>query len=126
MAGPRPALWQAPSMRNALVFLGLGLLPGCRDDCSDELRIAIELHLTIPSGVKVERVTAELTREEECTFFRTLSGPVYTCYEQGGGDYLVRIYSDGEEIESEVVGVEADECHVEAATIAYVEVTATP
>jgi len=96
------------------------LLAACKDECSDELKIALELSIGVPDGVTISKVTAELEREEECTSFRpdkTQDDFVYTCYEQGGGDYLVRVYSGDQEIHSQTVSVMADACHAQLTSV---------
>ena len=103
------------------------LAAGCKDDCSDELKIALELHISLPDGVTISKVTAELEQEEKCTSFRpdkTSDEQVYTCYEQGGngGGYLVRVYQDDQVIHEETANVMADECHAQLTTV-YMSVT---
>lgn len=98
------------------VLASASLLSACDEGCSDELKIAIELYLTVPDGVSVDKVTAELDEEQECTSFRPdkeQPEQVYTCYEQGAGSYKVRVYSAGKEIHSEDVEVRPYECHAE-------------
>ena len=46
------------------------LLSACDEGCSDELKIAIEVYLTLPEGVSVDKVTAELNEEQVCSSFR--------------------------------------------------------
>jgi hypothetical protein len=116
-------------MRMLLVSVSaLSLLAGCKDDCTDELKIALELHIGVPDGVSISKVTAELEREEQCTSFRpdkTSDEQVYTCYEQGGGGYLVRVYQGDQVIHEETVDVTADECHAQLTSV-YTSVTAPP
>jgi hypothetical protein len=86
----------------------------CKDDagCTQVELIAVQVAVTNPDDLKI-RVTAELTDEQECTFFVDDSiGRVYTCYEQGGGTYKVRIYVGDEVIYEEDDEVEADACHI--------------
>jgi hypothetical protein len=110
-----------------VVLLASSALAACKDDgCSDELKIALELYINVPEGLSITRVTAELEREETCGAFRpdkTTDDLVYTCYEQGGGSYVVRAYSGDQEVMNETVPVTADECHAERAT-AYLVVDA--
>ena len=117
-------------MRALLLSLSaLSLLAaGCKDECSDELKIALELHISLPDGVSIGKVTAALEREEQCTSFRpdkTSDEQVYTCYEQDGkgGGYLVRVYQGDQVIHEETVDVMADECHAQLTT-AYMSVAA--
>jgi hypothetical protein len=99
------------------------LAAGCKDDdCSDELKIALELHIGVPDGVTISKVTADLEQEEQCTSFRpdkTSDELVYTCYEQGGqgGGYLVRVYDGDQVIHEETVEVMADGCHAQLTTV---------
>jgi hypothetical protein len=117
------------AMRTFLGLLcGLGLLPACGDaGCEDYLGFALELHITAPEGLHIDKVTAERTSEEECSFVRNKTGSelMYACYEQGGGsaDYVVRLYSGGEEIYKETVAVEADSCHVKERVQSYIDLT---
>jgi hypothetical protein len=100
------------------------LLASCDDGgCSDDEKVAIQLHINNPDDLKI-KVTAELAQEEECPFFFDPgSGRVYTCYEQGGGSYKVRVYTDDQVIYEDDIEVEADKCHVKALVEAYVDLT---
>ncbi|HEX6243839.1 MAG TPA: hypothetical protein VFZ61_23150 [Polyangiales bacterium] len=117
-------------MRFFLVgVLGVGALAlgACKDDgCSDELKIALEVHVTAPATVTVDRVTAELETEQECGSFRDriTDERVWTCYEQGGGQYKVRVYSGDQEVTQETQRVEADECHITERETMYITLDA--
>lgn len=93
---------------------------GCDDGgCKREQRIAIELTVRNLAGRDVE-VTAELDGKGEQSCDRTsdlnvgiaAGGRVFTCIEQGGGSYTVRVYSEDNVIHEEQIEVEADECHI--------------
>jgi hypothetical protein len=107
--------------------MGVGALAlgACKDDgCSDELKIALEVHVTAPVDVAIDKVTVELESEQECGSFRdrTTDERVWTCYEQGGGPYLVRVYSGDEEIHQETKRVEADDCHIKERETVFITV----
>jgi hypothetical protein len=81
------------------------------DECKPELRIAAEVIIT---GIgRIDKVTIELESEKECgSFYDPGLGQVYTCWEQGGGLYTVRVYS-GDTVREKQVEIAADECHIE-------------
>jgi hypothetical protein len=118
--------------RNALsVAAAAGLaLAGCDDDkCKDEEKIALELTIHNPDRLDID-VTAELDGNEQvCDFFDpTLtggasSGLVYTCIEQGGGTYKVRVYVGDQVIYEEDDEVEADACHVKQLVRSAIDLT---
>jgi hypothetical protein len=83
------------------------------------------MRLTVPNGVRIDRITAERRIEEECGSFSNRSaGQVFTCWEQGGGIYIVRVYSGGQPLYAEEVDVEADECHVKQRASIEIDLTA--
>jgi hypothetical protein len=105
----------------SIVFLlsvvGLSLLaPACDGEliCTEELRVAVRVHISSPEDLPVDRVTADLKRETECESFSLetdASGEgIYRCNEQGGGRYTIRVYS-GDMSWSTGVSVTANECH---------------
>jgi hypothetical protein len=100
------------------------LLASCDDGgCSDEEKVALELHINNPDDLDI-KVTAELTHEEECPFFFDPgTGRVYTCYEQGGGTYKVRVSVDDQVIYEDEIEVEADKCHVKALVMSDIDLT---
>jgi hypothetical protein len=107
---------------------GLCLLASasCKDGgkCSDEELVAIEVHVKNPEDLAIS-VTAELKSEEECPFFVDPgTGRVYTCYEQGGGTYKVRIYVGDKVIYEEDDEVEADACHIKQRFVSEIDLTA--
>ena len=96
---------------------------GCKDGgCKDEELIALELHINNPERLNIS-VTAELESEKECLFNDQSGSRVYTCWEQGGGTYKVRIYVDDEVIYEEEDDVEADECHVKGHVVSDIDLT---
>lgn len=107
---------------------GLSLVAGCDDSCSDELLLALELHITVAEGVTVNKVTAEREHEEACDFTRNPAGGdelIYGCHEQGAGtaDYKVRVYSNDRVIYEDSVEVPGDSCHVKDQVIVYIDLT---
>ena len=101
---------------------------GCDDGkCKQDERIAIELTVRNVAGRNLE-VTAELDAngEQSCDRISDLNvgieagGRIYTCIEQGGGTYTVRVYSDDVVLHEEEIEIEADECHIKE--LARVEV----
>jgi hypothetical protein len=103
---------------------------GCGDDeCSAEQRVALEV--IVGSAGPIDKVTVELEDEEECGTGRSsgaspsFSDPelVYTCWEQGGGVYTVRVYS-GTEVYEEQIEIEADECHIKERASLYIDLAA--
>jgi hypothetical protein len=101
----------------------LMLSASCDDGgCKDEELVALELHINNPNDLKL-KVTAELESERECLFFDQGMGRVYTCWEQGGGTYKVRIYVDDQVLYEEEDEVEADACHVKGHTVSQIDLT---
>jgi hypothetical protein len=98
-------LWQA------FTCAGCAAVAACGDDeCKPELRIAAEVIVT--GAGPIDKVTIELESEKECgSFFDQGVGQVFTCWEQGGGLYTVRVYS-GDVVREKQVEIEADECHI--------------
>lgn len=103
--------------------LASGLCPACADDmppCTLELRTAVALKVTSRDDVgTVDRVTVEHGgKVSECQPGTALSGPNtvggYSCWEQGGGEYVVRVYSGSLVWTRKGTATEtADGCHVE-------------
>lgn len=95
----------------ALACACCALVSACGDDeCTAELRIAAEV--TVTGTGRIDKVTIELESEEECgSFFDPNVGQVFTCWEQGGGLYTVRVYS-GDMVREKQVQIDADECHI--------------
>jgi hypothetical protein len=90
--------------------------------CTQELRIAVHVRISSPTGLPATAVTAFNEAERTC---KMSSSPdetvpaVYYCTEQGGGRYVVRVRS-GSMTWTQVVSVDADECHVTGAeTVAF-------
>ena len=108
---------------------GLSLVAGCSDDsCSDELLLALELHIKVAEGVTVNKVTAERESEIACDFTRNTGGGgelIYGCHEQGTGtaDYKIRVYSDDRVIYEDSTEVPADSCHVKDQVIVEYDLT---
>ena len=117
-------------MRTLFAFTGLiALLSACNDkkDCNGEFMIAVELDLTVPEDVTVTRVTAENEAERECEFTRDENNTerrLYACYGQGGGDYIIRIYSGDDVIYTETDEVDANECRVNERALSEVDLGA--
>jgi hypothetical protein len=106
-------------------------LAGCDDDkCKDEEKIAIELTIHNPDRLDID-VTAELDgNEQSCDFIDPSlivgaqgSSPIYTCLEQGGGTYKVRVYVRDDVIYEEDDEVEADACHIKQLVRAEIDLT---
>jgi hypothetical protein len=95
----------------AFACAGCAVVAACGDDeCKPELRIAAEVIVT--GTGPIDKVTIELESEKECDFFVDPGlGQVFTCSEQGGGLYTVRVYS-GDTVREKQVEIEADECHI--------------
>lgn len=96
---------------HGLAFAWCVVAFACGDDeCSAEQRVAVQV--LVNGAGPIDKITVELEREEECGSFRDANlGQVYTCWEQGGGLYTVRVYS-GDEVHEEQIEIEADECHI--------------
>lgn len=120
------AMALAPLRRSALSTLAVAwlALSGCDDDkCKDEEKIALELTIANPDKLDIE-VTAELDgNEQSCDFFDMGTGPIYTCIEQGGGTYKVRVYVGNDVIYEEEDEVEADACHVKQLVRSEIDLT---
>jgi hypothetical protein len=98
-----------------LVFVGLSAGCGGELICTDELHVAVRVHISSPDAQPVDRVTADNRKEETCesmSIEADASAPdsTYRCNEQGGGDYTIRVYS-GAAMWSAHIEVEANECH---------------
>jgi hypothetical protein len=132
-AGGRMAAQSAWRNRLGVGAVGLLLaLCGCADlggelesvrvdsICTLESRLAVLVEVYDPDRLTVDKVTATNQREEPCYLERSLrdrsgreesEAAVYSCWEQGGGDYVVRVTS-GKRDWSKRVQVEAGECHI--------------
>lgn len=114
----------------SLVIAACSLAGGGCDDggCKREQRIAVELTVRNLAGRDIE-VTAELDGNGEQSCDRTsdlnvgvaAGGRVFTCIEQGGGTYTIRVYSDDNVLHEEQLEVEADECHIKELVKAEVD-----
>ncbi len=102
---------------------------GCDDGgCKQEQRVAIELTVRNVAGRDLE-VTAEFDGNGEQSCDRTsdqnvgveAGGRIFTCIEQGGGAYKIRVYSDDDVLYEEEIEVAADECHVKELVRAEVD-----
>jgi hypothetical protein len=83
--------------------------------CTLELRTAVVVTVTAADGVVIDRVTAERGNEYDCeTSDDPAVGPAtYSCHEQGGSTYTIRVYSGARTWTREVeVEETADGCHV--------------
>jgi hypothetical protein len=84
----------------------------CGDDtysCTTELRTAVVVKVSSDEGLDVDRVTAGRRVQNEC---HLLGVDTYNCFEQGGGKYVVRVFS-GSLTWTRTVSVDADRCHVD-------------
>jgi len=108
----------------------------CGDDvvCTSELRAAVLVVLTSPEGLPVDSVTAEHGSVFDCKMISGFVGKEasghYACWEEGGGEYTVRIHS-GALVWTRKVSVveEGDGCHVKEAadiTLALTRDSADP
>jgi hypothetical protein len=94
-----------------IACMGCGALASCSDDdCTPVQLVAVDVMI---SGTgPIDKVTGELETEEECgSFFDEDGNQIFTCWEQGGGTYTVRVYS-GDRVVEEQIAVEADACHI--------------
>jgi hypothetical protein len=101
----------------SLRVLGLAaLLSACGGElvCTEEERVAVRVHVSSPSGLPIDSITAEHEDEAQCepSSRETDGSPdgVYRCMEQGGGRYTIRVYS-GDLCWTTHVDVSANECH---------------
>lgn len=119
-------LWQravAVGLWLAVCSCGEGLERVTRVEavCTAEARLAIRVHVFDPDGLMVDSVTALHATEEPCFLERFAhasaadagepDAALYACFEQGEGDYLVRVTS-GENTWTQSVLVPGDDCHV--------------
>lgn len=119
-------MWHAARMRHLFALAcALASLSACNDknDCNGALMIAVELHLTVPEGVTITKVTAENESELACEFSRgdDETEELYACYGQGGGDYIIRVYSGENVIYTETDEVDASECKVKERAVSEVD-----
>jgi hypothetical protein len=63
--------------------------------CTAELRTAVQVTVTAEGGLTIDRVTAERGKEHDCEPWDdvAVNPALYSCHEQGGGKYTVRVYS---------------------------------
>src|ERR1044071_591641 len=85
-----------------LACVGCCALASCGDDdCSAEQLVAVEV--MVSGSGPIDKVTVERKAEEECgSFFDAELGQVFTCWEQGGGTYTVRVYSGERVVEAQI------------------------
>jgi hypothetical protein len=108
--------------RGTLVLVQLLALHACATDqvitCTDELRSAVVVHVSSPGGLAVDGVSAMReggAHECESSLFYDAgsndAGAVqsYTCWEQGGGTYVVRVKS-GASTWTKRVEIDTDGC----------------
>lgn len=113
------------SLRAPLLLGALALVAACDNGSKcDEEKIAIELQLIVPDGTSIEKVTVELKDEQECgTVYDPAMGKLYTCWEQGGGTYTLRVYSAGQVIHTQEVELESDGCHIKERLMTEIDLT---
>jgi hypothetical protein len=99
--------------------------------CTSELRSALTVQISSPQGLEVDSVTATRRVELPCENSSVehagardaAAGSnelVYTCWENGGGTYVVRVKS-GQSTWTQKVHVNADFCHTtEHKTLSFV------
>lgn len=83
-------------------------------ECTEELRIAVVVRVSSPTRGPVTAVTVFNQTELPCRASpRTNPTPPaeYLCFEQGGGRYVVHVRR-GPTTWTQVVSIDADECHV--------------
>jgi hypothetical protein len=111
-----------------LAFSACRRAPG-RDDlhgdeihCTMDLRVAVVVQISSPTGDPVTAVTAFNRTERPCRSYprdRATPPTEYFCHEQGGGRYIVRVRT-GKGTWTQTVSVGADECHVsDQVTVAF-------
>ncbi|MFZ5894407.1 MAG: hypothetical protein ACOY0T_25320 [Myxococcota bacterium] len=120
--------WRKPArslaLSSVIVVVGHTLL-GCSSSdhlCTLELRSAVTVSISSPNGLPVSPVTVTNETEAECQLTQGAGSNAltYSCYEQGGGLYTVRVTS-GSTTWTKSVSVAADECHVtEQKTVSFV------
>lgn len=100
--------------------LGLALslslsLSGCSSSseksCTLELRTAVRVQVTSPEALRIDAVSVTNSFEAACVPSVTGQSGQYDCYEQGIGQYTVRVKS-GTMTWSKSVSIAGDECHV--------------
>lgn len=84
----------------SLIFASGGSLIACGDDdtesCTTEIRAAVIVEVSAPSGVPIDGVTVEETEERECGMSDEAAADgskTFTCSEQAPGTYVVRVHS---------------------------------
>lgn len=119
-------------MRTLVLSLRVLCLAALFSACSGELvctaedRVAVRVNVSSPSGLPVDSITADRTREAECgesSGEAQQSDGVFRCMEQGGGQYTIRVYS-GNLCWTTQVDVHANECHT--TDIANVDIVMDP
>jgi hypothetical protein len=115
-------------VRGAVCLIGFATLASsaCRDgpeprdirqeeiQCTEELRIAVVVRISSPTRAPVTAVMAFNETEQPCKAHPSTNqtDPAeYFCLEQGGGRYVVRVRR-GTTTWTQVVSIDADECHV--------------
>jgi hypothetical protein len=99
----------------ACVVAFAALVGACSGElvCTEELRVAVRVHISSPENLPVDLVTADHRQEQECGSSSMESDSpdgIYRCSEQGGGDYTIRVYS-GDLVWSQGIEIDANECH---------------
>jgi hypothetical protein len=103
---------------------------GCIESrsCTLELRYAVIVRIENPQGLTIDSVTAKRSHEQDCTSY--LGGADastgdshevgYSCFEDGGGTYVVRVES-GRSTWTQKVHINANACHTtERKTLTFV------
>jgi len=120
VSGSVPAGWGLNAMRlvvfSSSMVVFAALIGACRGElvCTEEIRVAVRVHISSPDYLPVDRVTAERSRESDCDASSIESDAstdeTYRCNEQGGGEYTIRVYS-GDQVWTNEAYVRANECH---------------
>ncbi|MFT3924552.1 MAG: hypothetical protein QM778_18580 [Myxococcales bacterium] len=93
--------------------------------------VSFEIRVSSPEGLPVEHVTAEQNRESECMSTSeggdASLGGAYPCWEQGSGEYVLRVRSGDRTWTRRVTVKEdpaSDGCHIEMGQGFDIELTA--
>ncbi len=107
----------------ALPVLLSSIAGACEDDvpCTANI-VSFQIIVSSPEGLPIDRVTAERERVDDCT---AVGAVTYSCHEQGGGDYTIRVYS-GDLVWTRETTLDEDEdgCHLEQSQSTEIELKA--
>lgn len=118
-------------MKRSVFCAGLAgalMTSACGEDrvtCTTELRVAVDVRISSPEDLPIDRVTAERVNEQDCEGEAETEAPeaTFACFEQGGGTYIVRVYS-GDLVWTRTLEIEGDRCHVASTETLSIELTA--